>query len=55
MPALGLAWANLVTTRLQMIRTSGQERTLNVIFAPDLPKNLCPYVISTSGVSGFAQ
>lgn len=52
-PALGLAWANLVTTRLQMIRTNDKDRELSVIFAPDLPKTSCPYKITQNGIMGI--
>ncbi|RZF46458.1 hypothetical protein LSTR_LSTR012533 [Laodelphax striatellus] len=51
-PALGLAWSNLVTTRLQITRVP-PNRYFRVIFAPDLPTtNVCPYSITKSGVTG---
>ncbi|XP_039289215.1 DNA repair protein XRCC3-like [Nilaparvata lugens] len=51
-PALGLAWSNLVTTRLQITRVP-PNRYFRVIFAPDLPTtNVCPYSITKSGVLG---
>ncbi|XP_075226431.1 DNA repair protein XRCC3-like isoform X2 [Lycorma delicatula] len=51
-PALGLAWSNLVTTRLQMIQGETDNRALHVIFSPELPQTSCPYKISASGISG---
>uniref|UniRef100_A0A1B6KAH6 RecA family profile 1 domain-containing protein n=1 Tax=Graphocephala atropunctata TaxID=36148 RepID=A0A1B6KAH6_9HEMI len=50
-PALGLAWANLVTCRLQMFRHN-DSRHLQVVFAPHLPRQSCPYTITTAGVVG---
>ncbi|XP_075221731.1 uncharacterized protein LOC142324704 isoform X1 [Lycorma delicatula] len=37
-PALGLAWSNLVTTRLQMIQGETDNRALHVIFSPNYHK-----------------
>ena len=63
-PVLGLAWANMVTTRLQMSRTphtvpdpdTGLEatvRTLDVTFSPHLPKKSCSFIVARSGVYGI--
>lgn len=51
-PALGLAWANLVTFRLQMLRDAGSARSLSVVFSPDLPRSSCPYIITSEGIKG---
>ncbi|XP_069680718.1 DNA repair protein XRCC3 [Periplaneta americana] len=56
--ALGLAWANMVTTRLQLSRTarSVEERcvrTMEVVFAPDLPSDSCNFVVTSAGVCGI--
>ncbi|XP_070571103.1 DNA repair protein XRCC3-like [Ptychodera flava] len=68
-PALGLTWSNLVTSRLLLSRTSmtidssdGTSstqskcvvRTLQAIFASYLPKDICYYVINSHGVQGLA-
>lgn len=51
-PALGLAWANLVTYRLQMLRSTGCERSLHVVFSPDVPSSSHPYIITSEGIKG---
>ncbi|CAD5113818.1 DgyrCDS2982 [Dimorphilus gyrociliatus] len=57
-PALGLAWSNLVTTRLMMRRlrsTDATSRFINVIYSPLLPSFLfssCNFIIEKSGVKG---
>lgn len=63
--ALGLAWANMVTTRLQLCRTvhtvpdphqpnhSVSVRTLQVVFAPNLPSNSCHFIVTKAGVFGI--
>jgi len=63
--ALGLAWANMVTTRLQLCRTahtvpdphqsdlSVSVRTLQVVFAPDLPSDSCNFIVTKAGVFGI--
>ncbi|XP_074646183.1 DNA repair protein XRCC3-like isoform X2 [Tubulanus polymorphus] len=64
-PALGLTWANLVTTRIQLSRTTRHVttspvqmetclRTIEVLFAPHLPNRLCHYVINDRGVEGLS-
>jgi DNA-repair protein XRCC3 len=64
--ALGLAWANMVTTRLQLSRTAHtvpdphqstlavSVRTLEVVFAPHLPNNSCHFIVTRAGVSGIS-
>lgn len=63
--ALGLAWANMVTTRLQLCRTAHtvpdphqpdhtvSVRTLQVVFAPDLPGDSCHFIVTKAGVFGI--
>ncbi|XP_054269329.1 DNA repair protein XRCC3-like [Macrosteles quadrilineatus] len=51
-PALGLAWANLVTCRLQMFRNY-EFRRLQVVFSPQLPQGYCQYKIAAAGVQGI--
>lgn len=54
--ALGLAWANMVTTRLHMSRSREfQERSLKVIFAPHLQCRSLKFCISSSGIFGIAD
>ncbi|KAE8747554.1 hypothetical protein FOCC_FOCC005715 [Frankliniella occidentalis] len=60
-PALGLAWSNLVTSRIQMHRSepdgadSASQRSLEIIFAPDLQPTSVSYTISEAGVFGLAK
>jgi DNA-repair protein XRCC3 len=63
-PALGLAWANIVTTRLQLYRTARtvpdphqpklqvSVRTLEVVYAPHLPTSTCHFIVAGAGVFG---
>lgn len=63
--ALGLAWANIVTTRLQLCRTAHtvpdphqptlqvSVRTLEVVFAPHLPTDTCHFTVTGAGVFGI--
>jgi hypothetical protein len=65
-PALGLAWANIVTTRLQLYRTAYtvpdprqpvlqvSVRTLEVVFAPCLPTDTCHFIVTGAGVFGIS-
>ncbi|XP_034247672.1 DNA repair protein XRCC3 [Thrips palmi] len=59
-PALGLAWSNLVTTRIQLhlMEPNGIDgaphRSLQVVFAPDLPEATVPYTVSEAGVFGLS-
>ncbi|CAO1426093.1 unnamed protein product [Diamesa serratosioi] len=60
-PAMGLAWANLIGTRLQLFRTnqmisrndsnSNRVRQMKVIFSPRLPQATANFIISTSGIT----
>ncbi|KAJ6637381.1 DNA repair protein XRCC3 [Pseudolycoriella hygida] len=61
-PCLGLAWANLVNTRLQVHRTnktltqntqvtSQPIRKIRVLFAPDLKHGSAEFIITSNGVS----
>ncbi|XP_046673247.1 DNA repair protein XRCC3 [Homalodisca vitripennis] len=50
-PALGLAWANLVTCRLQMFRNN-DLRHLQIVFSPHLPQQSRQYTITSAGVVG---
>ncbi|KAK3928509.1 Apoptosis-inducing factor 3 [Frankliniella fusca] len=60
-PALGLAWSNMVTSRIQMHRVelggvdTRPHRSLEIIFAPDLQQTSVSYTISESGVFGIAR
>jgi hypothetical protein len=64
--ALGLAWANMVTTRLQLSRTAQTVpdphqptlavlvRTAKVVFAPYLPNDTCHFIVTRAGVFGIS-
>ncbi|GLH12837.1 DNA repair protein Rad51 homolog [Gryllus bimaculatus] len=66
-PALGLAWANLVTTRLQLHRSDRMlanhdgskahiaERLLEVVFSPYLATKRVPFVVTETGVQGLSK
>ncbi|XP_050216040.1 DNA repair protein XRCC3 homolog [Mercurialis annua] len=59
-PALGLAWANCVNSRLFLSRQengegNGGERRLHVVFAPHLPYSSCEFVIKREGVFGIQR
>lgn len=62
-PSLGLAWSNMVSTRLYLRKTckivktkehdveySSHVRELSVIFAPDLPNSVAEFVITSEGL-----
>ncbi|XP_063217932.1 DNA repair protein XRCC3-like isoform X1 [Bacillus rossius redtenbacheri] len=58
--SLGLAWANMVTTRLQTSRTGAHVtrdgcslavRSLQVVFSPGLPQGSCDFVVTAAGVT----
>nr|CAD7395318.1 unnamed protein product [Timema poppensis] len=63
--ALGLAWANMVTTRLQISRidrsvtdakgTTVPVRMLEIIFSPDKPSRSCHFVVTEAGVSAVSS
>jgi hypothetical protein len=53
-PALGLAWANLVTTRLLMNKLPSHEkvRKIELIFSPHMGPAYCYYRITEFGIEG---
>ncbi|KAG8058983.1 hypothetical protein GUJ93_ZPchr0002g24355 [Zizania palustris] len=56
-PALGLAWANCVNTRLFLTRDADgpngcSRRRMKVAFAPHLPERACEFAIRRDGVFG---
>jgi DNA-repair protein XRCC3 len=61
MPALGLHWANCVSTRLFMSRDTRAgalaseaevTRRMRVVFSPHLPAAECRFAVRATGVSG---
>jgi len=48
-PSLGLSWANLVTTRLIMSKTSC-SRYVEVIFCPHAAPTIVPFVVTERGI-----
>jgi len=48
-PSLGLAWTNLVTTRIFLSRTSDGNRLLNIKFAPHIPVGSLPIQLGADG------
>lgn len=48
-PALGLAWANLVTTRIQLYKKP-YSRKLQIMFSPELPPQSVDFVIQDCGI-----
>ncbi|KAK9503504.1 hypothetical protein O3M35_010049 [Rhynocoris fuscipes] len=55
-PALGLAWANLVTTKLQINLSNHIEklRTLKIISAPHLPPSSANFIIAEHGLESVS-
>lgn len=69
-PSLGLAWKNLVTTRILLSRegpivvaaeeeemiedSSGCKRTLSIKFAPHIPNGTIPIRLDAEGIKGSA-
>ncbi|KAL6001975.1 hypothetical protein ACLOJK_040539 [Asimina triloba] len=56
-PALGLAWANCVNSRVFLSRSEesvGTRRRMHLVFSPHLPESSCEYVIVREGVFGVA-
>ena len=49
-PALGLTWTNLVTTRLRLSRV-GKDRFLDVNFAPHLPEGSLKIQLTSRGIN----
>ncbi|XP_053330441.1 DNA repair protein XRCC3 isoform X2 [Spea bombifrons] len=61
-PALGISWANQLLMRVTVTRTSQEApqphtgcvlRTLEVTFAPHLPRSSCYYTVDSDGVKGI--
>ncbi|KAJ7379791.1 DNA repair protein xrcc3 [Desmophyllum pertusum] len=64
-PALGMAWSSMVTTRLMLSRTEQliqnnnddespvTKRRLRVVFAPHLPSSTCLFYVDAAGVHGY--
>ncbi|XP_053687387.1 DNA repair protein XRCC3 [Sabethes cyaneus] len=52
-PALGLSWASLVHTRLQISRINGAaaQRTCRLLFSPSVPQGECYFAITERGIS----
>lgn len=57
-PCLGLVWANLVNTRLQISRTNKTLnattepiRKIKILFAPDLQQDSTEFVITSNGIT----
>ena len=49
-PALGLAWGNLINTRIQL-KKKLTSRTLEVIFSPSIPHGEIEFFINEFGVN----
>lgn len=54
-PSLGLAWSNLVTTRILVRKTDKVQnqipiRSFEVIFSPELPRNIAEFIITENGI-----
>lgn len=50
-PCLGLAWSNLVTTRIQIHRNRLSDiREFEIIFSPELPQTTAKFLISEEGI-----
>ncbi|XP_020231987.1 DNA repair protein XRCC3 homolog [Cajanus cajan] len=55
-PALGLAWAHCVNSRVFLSRDENEPvktRRMSIVFAPHLPHSSCEYVIKGDGVFGL--
>jgi len=48
-PSLGMAWKNMVSTRLQIRRTNG-NRMFTVIFSPYIPQHSIPFELTSQGI-----
>lgn len=48
-PSLGLSWANLVTTRLMMSKTTC-SRCIEVIFSPHAAPANVPFIVTDRGI-----
>ncbi|XP_076269359.1 DNA repair protein XRCC3-like [Rhynchophorus ferrugineus] len=49
-PCLGLAWSNNITSRFCLKRNIDKTRTIEVIFAPDLPPTSAEFMIDSGGL-----
>ena len=60
-PALGLAWSNMITTRIQLHRLepggvdASPLRSLEIVFGPTLPQASISYCVTDAGVFGLAK
>ncbi|BES95380.1 X-ray repair complementing defective repair in Chinese hamster cells 3 [Nesidiocoris tenuis] len=54
-PALGLVWANLVTTKLKVDTRPDGSKVFSVITCPHLPPNSCPYKITARGIESLSS
>ncbi|KAJ0173581.1 hypothetical protein K1T71_010730 [Dendrolimus kikuchii] len=63
LPCLGLAWSNMISTRLWMKKlcfydgtyNNAQVRNLSVVFATDLPNHSVNFIITTYGLKAVVQ
>ncbi|KAF6206543.1 hypothetical protein GE061_017777 [Apolygus lucorum] len=53
LPALGLVWANMVTTKLQVKIANPNGRQFLVVSSPDVPTGSCGYQITQGGIEGL--
>ncbi|XKL64366.1 hypothetical protein PGB90_004452 [Kerria lacca] len=54
-PALGLVWANLVTTRIIMTKCPSQnKKKIELIFSPHAKPATCDYIITEFGIEGLS-
>uniref|UniRef100_A0A0A9XRX5 DNA repair protein XRCC3 n=1 Tax=Lygus hesperus TaxID=30085 RepID=A0A0A9XRX5_LYGHE len=53
LPALGLVWANMVTTKLQVKIVHPNRRQFSVVSSPDAPSGSCEYQITQRGIEGM--
>jgi len=51
-PSLGLAWTNMITTRILLFRNA-TGRFMKVVFSPYLPVQVIPFDITANGVSSL--
>ncbi|CAA9993291.1 unnamed protein product [Nesidiocoris tenuis] len=54
-PALGLVWANLVTTKLKVDTRPDGSKVFSVVTCPHLPPNSCPYKITARGIESLSS
>lgn len=53
--ALGLAWANLVDTRIMLSRRGRDKRTMALIFSPFAPEGFREFKITQAGVEAISR